>query len=67
MNRIYVILVFFCLVLAFVVLFGTNVYINAFIVSMGLILSLCALSYVMDGNMNKSELRFFNKLATFFN
>lgn len=65
MNRIYIVLVIWASLLVYC-MFNDNVYVNGLILFFGLLFTVCALGYIMD-NKNKKELRFFNKLATFFN
>lgn len=65
MNRIYIVLVIWASLLVYC-MFNNNVYVNGLILFFGFLFIVCALGYIMD-NKNKKELRFFNKLATFFN
>lgn len=60
-NRISVILVVWCVILAYCAFISTNVYLNAFLISVGFILAILAAAFVLDKGLNRKEEKFLNK------
>ena len=60
-NRISVILAVWCVILAYCAFISTNVYLNAFLISVGFILAILAAAFVLDKGLNRKEEKFLNK------